>query len=118
MNEAVRAAYAEECDVFVQRWNGMIKDAGFDIRLALPSIRFRRTIGFWAGVTTDPEGRLIGAEAFERGRAAWLPSEADRAFVHSLMRPVTEPGKMAAWLAPPDRGINGRPVDYEYVRLA
>src|SRR5579864_6703217 len=52
MNEAVRSAYAEECDVFVQRWNGMIRAAGFDAPLALPSTRFRRTIGFWAGVPT------------------------------------------------------------------
>jgi hypothetical protein len=25
---------------------------------------------------------------------------------------------MAAWIAPPDRGINSNAVDYEYVRLA
>ena len=29
-----------------------------------------------------------------------------------------EPGKMAAWIAPPERGINNLAVDYEYVRLA
>ena len=34
------------------------------------------------------------------------------------MKPVTEPGKMAGWIAPPDRGINALAVDYEYVRLA
>ena len=28
-----------------------------------------------------------------------------------------QPGKMAAWIAPPDRGINAQPVEYEYVRL-
>jgi benzoyl-CoA 2,3-dioxygenase component B len=28
-----------------------------------------------------------------------------------------EPGKMANWIAPPDRGINKKPVNYEYVRL-
>jgi len=33
------------------------------------------------------------------------------------MQSVTEPGKMAAWIAPPDRGINAMPVEYEYVRL-
>ena len=26
-------------------------------------------------------------------------------------------GKIAAWIAPPDRGINNLAVDYEYVRL-
>ena len=30
--------------------------------------------------------------------------------------PVYEPGKVANWIAPPDRGINSMPVDYEYVR--
>jgi benzoyl-CoA 2,3-epoxidase subunit B len=30
---------------------------------------------------------------------------------------VVTPGKMAGWIAPPDRGINNLAVDYEYVRL-
>jgi benzoyl-CoA 2,3-dioxygenase component B len=34
------------------------------------------------------------------------------------MQPVYERGKMASWIAPPETGIKGRPVDYEYVRLA
>jgi benzoyl-CoA 2,3-dioxygenase component B len=38
-------------------------------------------------------------------------------FVGSLMNRVTEPGKIAAWIAPPVRGINGKPWDYEYVRF-
>jgi benzoyl-CoA 2,3-dioxygenase component B len=33
------------------------------------------------------------------------------------MKPQLEPGKMAGWIAPPSRGINTQPVDYEYVRL-
>ena len=38
--------------------------------------------------------------------------------MRSLMHPVTEPGKMAGWVAPPSVGINGKPVDFEYVRVA
>jgi benzoyl-CoA 2,3-dioxygenase component B len=30
---------------------------------------------------------------------------------------VTEPGKIASWIAPPARGINGQPIDFQYVRL-
>jgi benzoyl-CoA 2,3-dioxygenase component B len=30
---------------------------------------------------------------------------------------VYEPGKIAAWLAPPRNGINGQPLGYEYVRF-
>jgi benzoyl-CoA 2,3-epoxidase subunit B len=33
------------------------------------------------------------------------------------MQRVVEPGKMAGWIAPPDRGINANPVDYQYVKL-
>ena len=54
----------------------------------------------------------------KHGERVHHANRADRAFVHSLMQPVTEPGKMAAWIAPPDRGINNLAVDYEYVRLA
>ena len=48
--------------------------------------------------------------------ATWLPTDADSAYVGSLMTPVTEPGKMANWIAPPAQGIGGRPVDMAYVR--
>jgi len=34
------------------------------------------------------------------------------------MQPVTEIARFASWIAPPARGVNGRPVDFEYVRLA
>ena len=117
MNEVIRAGYADECALFMERWNRMIGEAGFDFRFALPSRRFRRAIGVWTGATVDPSGTPISAQAYAAGLEHWLPTEADRAFVHSLMRPVTAPGKMAGWIAPPDQGINDRPTGYEYVRL-
>ena len=76
-----------------------------------------RSIGVWAGVATDPEGRPIADEEWRLRPRDWLPSAEDRAFVNSLMRRVTEPGKVAGWIAPPEIGINNTPVDYEYVRL-
>ncbi len=117
MNEVTRDGYIRDCMVGVTRWNRAIKRAGHDFELTLPSRRFRRSIGNWSGVPTDPEGNLISREAYERGLGEWLPTEADRAYVHSLMKQVIEPGKMAGWIAPPDRGINNQPVDYEYVEL-
>jgi benzoyl-CoA 2,3-dioxygenase component B len=118
MNEATRMAYVEECQIFLDRWNDSIRQAGFAFRYRLPSPRFRRSIGLWAGVAADLDGRPISPEAFEAARGEWLPTEADRAFVQSLMQPVTAPGRTAGWIAPPDRGINKLPVDYEYVRLS
>jgi benzoyl-CoA 2,3-epoxidase subunit B len=117
MNEVARDAYVKDCEIGVKRWNMAIKRAGVDLQLTLPSRRFRRAIGAWAGVPTDTAGAPISAEAFAKQMPQWLPSEGDRAFVRSLMKQVTEPGKMAGWIAPPDRGINNLPVDYEYVRL-
>ena len=87
----------------------------FEVKL--PSTRFRRQVGVWAGLHTDPEGKPISEAEFEARKAEWLPTEADVAFVKSLQQRVVEPGKMAAWIAPPDRGINAQPVEYEYVKL-
>ena len=47
----------------------------------------------------------------------WLPTEVDKTHVRSLMQPVHERGKIAAWIAPPRSGINGKPFDYDYVHL-
>jgi benzoyl-CoA 2,3-dioxygenase component B len=118
MNEVMRGSYVKDCEIGVKRWNLQIQRAAHDFRLALPSPRFRRQIGVWANVPTDPEGRSISSDDYEAGLRQWLPSESDRGFIRSLMQRVVEPGKMAAWIAPPDRGINNLPVDYEYVRLA
>jgi benzoyl-CoA 2,3-dioxygenase component B len=117
MNEVMRESYVKDCEIGVKRWNMQIQRAGHDFRLRLPSARFRRSIGVWANQPVDPEGRLIPRDEYVQRLADWIPGEADRAFVHSLMQQVREPGKMAAWIAPPDRGINNLPVDYEYVRL-
>ncbi|HEX4985524.1 MAG TPA: benzoyl-CoA 2,3-epoxidase subunit BoxB [Burkholderiales bacterium] len=116
MNEVMRQSYIKDCEMGLKRWNNQIQRAGNAFRLALPSARFRRGIGAWAGVATDPQGNVLPREEYERRMPEWIPSEADRAFVHSLMRRVVEPGKMAGWIAPPERGINSLPVDYEYVR--
>jgi len=117
MNEVTRMAYIRDCEIGVKRWNRLITKAGFSTELTLPSERFRRSIGAWAGQPVDPAGRLISTEEWNAKLPGWIPSESDRAFVKSLMQRVIEPGKMAAWIAPPDRGINNLPVDYEYVHL-
>jgi len=65
----------------------------------------------------DPKGTPISQAEFDAKKDTWLPTDADKAFIKSLMHRVTEPGKMAGWIAPPDRGINANVVDYEYVKL-
>ena len=117
MNEVTRGSYVADCELGVKRWNRLIEKAGYSFRLSLPSTRFRRNIGNWAGVPTDTTGRPITQQEFDGRKSEWLPGEADQAYIMSLMHGVHEPAKMAAWIAPPDRGINNNPVDYEYVKL-
>ncbi len=117
MNEVLRVAYIRDCENGVKRWNKIIEKGAIDFELRLPSARFRRTTGVWANVPTDPAGNSISAEAFAAALPGWIPMPADQEFVSSLMHPVLEPGKVAAWIAAPERGINNLPVDYEYVRM-
>jgi benzoyl-CoA 2,3-dioxygenase component B len=98
----------------VQRWNRFVATAGRDFRFRLPSTRFHRSIGVWAGVAADPEGCPITDEEWRLRVSNWLPSAEDRSFVASLMQRVIEPGTVAGWLAPPEIGINNTSLDYEY----
>ncbi|HLU67526.1 MAG TPA: benzoyl-CoA 2,3-epoxidase subunit BoxB [Kofleriaceae bacterium] len=118
LNEVLRDDYVEDCQRGVDRWNKTIREAGIRFELTLPSRRFHRAIGQFAGVHTDPGGTLLAAEEWERRKGEWLPDQADEDYVKSLMQPVHEPGKIAHWVAPPRKGINGRPFEFEYVRRA
>jgi len=117
MNEVTRNAYIRDCEIGVKRWNRLIAKAGFSFELALPSPHFRRNIGVWVGKFADPAGKIVSSEHWNQQLPGWLPSDSDKAFIRSLMQRVIEPGKMAGWIAPPDRGINNLPVDYSYVHL-
>jgi len=117
MNEVLRDAYIDDNQRGVDRWNRMIAEAGVNYTITLPSRRFNRTMGIYAGHHFDPAGNPISAEEWKRRKQEWLPSASDREHVNSLMLPVLEMGKMANWIAAPDRGVKGQPVDFEYIRL-
>lgn len=114
MNYITRNAYIRDCDIGVTRWNRLIKKAGFEFQLKLPSERFNRSVGVWTGMNFNTDGKSTSRDAVQ----SVLPSEADRGYVKSLMVGVTEPGKCANWTSPPDRGINNMPFEFDYVRAA
>ncbi len=118
LNERLRDDYIADCERGVARWNQIIKKQGVDFWLKLPHRGFHRAIGVFADVRVSPDGRIISEAEWDARKHDWLPTEEDKAFVQSLMYPVIEPGKFANWIAPPARGINGQPIDFEYVRLA
>lgn len=117
VNERLRDDYIRDCQRGVDKWNRTIRKAGIDFELKLPHRAFHRSIGTFAGIQATPEGRIITDAEWDRRCADWMPTEADKAFIASLMGAVTEPGKVAGWIAPPAKGIAGRPLDYNYVRF-
>jgi benzoyl-CoA 2,3-dioxygenase component B len=117
LNEVLRGEYVRDCERAMTRWNKYLAEEGVQERLYLPSTRFHRHVGEYAGHSFDVQGNMIAAEEFERRRDEWLPTIEDREYVRSLMHPVTEPGKLANWIAPPAQGIKGLPFEFEYVRL-
>jgi benzoyl-CoA 2,3-dioxygenase component B len=117
INERLRDDYMVDSQRGLSRWNKVIRTAGSDFALTLPHRAFHRRIGAFAGVRVSPEGKIITEADWARHAGDWLPTDQDHAFVASLMRPVVEPGKLAPWIAPPPRGIHGKPLDYEYVQL-
>lgn len=85
--------------------------------LKLPSRRFHRQQGIFSGMHFDVQGNRLTAEQWAAKKDEFLPSVADRAYVKSLQgTAIVEPGKMANWIAPPPRGVNAKPVEFEYVR--
>jgi benzoyl-CoA 2,3-dioxygenase component B len=117
LNERLRDDYAADCQRGVERWNRVIREHGIDFELALPHRGFHRAIGSFAEVKMSPDGRILSQAEWDAHWSDWLPTDADGAYVASLMQAVTEPGRFASWIAPPPRGINGQPIDFEYVRL-
>jgi benzoyl-CoA 2,3-dioxygenase component B len=118
LNERLRDDYIADCARGVSRWNQVIKRHGIDFELRLPHRGFHRAIGCFAEAKVSPDGRVVSEAEWDARHREWLPSVEDAAYVQSLMQPVTEPGKFANWIAAPARGINGQPIDFEYVRLA
>jgi benzoyl-CoA 2,3-epoxidase subunit B len=118
LNERLRDDYIGEIQAGVSRWNKIIENSGIPFRLVLPHKGFHRAIGNFAGHHISPEGEVLTKDAWQNHEREWLPSEEDFQFVRSLMTGrIIEPGKFANYIAPPIRGINRQPLDFEYVRF-
>ena len=115
MNEVLRDSYIDDCQRACDRWNKVIERESIPYRLTLPSRRFNRAVGIYSELHFGPDGAPVPAEEWQRRRGEWLPDDSDRAYVNSLMNPVYEPGKIAGWIAPPERGVNAKPFNFEYV---
>ncbi|TDK46185.1 benzoyl-CoA 2,3-epoxidase subunit BoxB [Antarcticimicrobium luteum] len=117
INMRLRDDYSRDAAGGVTRWNKIIEKTGVEFEMKLPHEAFNRKIGVFAEKLFDPEGKLVSGAEYDDGIKNWLPTHADGDFIQSLMKPVTEPGKYASWIAPPKVGIDNKPGDFEYVKL-
>jgi benzoyl-CoA 2,3-dioxygenase component B len=118
LNTDLRREYISDCQNGVNRWNKILEDAELPQRFKLPHVAFNRKVGAFSGIEASPDGEKLSTDEWNHRKDAWLPSDVDKTYVRSLMQPVHERGKIAAWIAPPRQGINGKPFDYDYVHLA
>jgi len=117
VNERLRDDYIKDSQRGVGRWNQLLESQGVAFRYTLPHRFFNRHIGTSRDISVTPRGDVISEAEWRARQHEWLPTGEDQEFLGSLMRRVAEPGKIAAWIAPPLLGINGKPWDYEYVRF-
>ncbi len=117
LNARLRDDYIREIQAGLERWNRIPDKLGIPFRFALPHIGFNRRIGNFAGRHISPRGEVLPETSWKSEEDSWLPSESDHQYVESLMGSVVEPGKFANWIAPPVRGINNQPIEFEYVRF-
>ncbi len=117
MNALLLDDYCHDCKRIAMRWNRDLERLGTDFRVKLPNSRFNRHQGVYAETCYTPEGEPISSEQWERRRTEWLPTQEDRDYVTSLMKPVRELGKIANWISPPARGVDEKPWDFEYVKF-
>lgn len=118
LNMRLRDDYLTDCGLGVGRWNKVIEAAGIPFQMKLPHQSFHRQIGEFSTVHADPAGNVLSDDAWEKQKVEFLPSSGDKDFIEGLMQPEIRPGKFASWIAPPKVGIDNKPGDFEYVKLA
>src|SRR5438876_4485253 len=118
LNMRLRDDYVALCNAGLGRCNRAIDKPGLRFEITLPHVAFHRHHGLFASLKADPAGNLSSDAEWQKRRDEFLPSDSDRAFIEGLMQPEFEPGKFASWIAAPKVGIDNKPGDFEYVKIA
>ncbi|HEY6753103.1 MAG TPA: benzoyl-CoA 2,3-epoxidase subunit BoxB, partial [Pseudolabrys sp.] len=118
LNMRLRDDYVGDCNNGVERWNRVISEIGIPFQMKLAHVAFHRHIGEFSSIKADIAGNILSDTEWQKRRSEFLPSDADKDFIESLMKAQMEPGKFASWIAPPKVGIDNKPGDFEYVKIA
>jgi len=114
----LRDDYVVDCNAGVGRWNKVIEGFGIPFEIKLPHVAFHRHIGEFSKIKADVSGHVMSDEQWQKRRGEFLPSDNDRDFIESLMKAESQIGKFASWIAPPKVGIDNKPGNFEYVKIA
>jgi benzoyl-CoA 2,3-dioxygenase component B len=118
LNMRLRDDYVVDCNAGVGRWNKVIEGFGIPFQIKLPNVAFHRHIGEFSSIKADVDGNMLSDAEWASRRSDYLPSDSDKDFIESLMQPQFEVGKYASWIAPPKVGIDNKPGEFEYVKIA
>jgi len=118
INARLADDFIDDCEKVMKRWNRVFQTFELDHSLSLPHRAFHRAVGEFADVCVTDKGDVVSEEEWNDRKDEWLASDADLAYILSLMQPETTPGKYASWISAPRAGINGQPGDFEYVKVA
>ena len=110
--------YLTDCRQILATWNKTIKTAGINYELTLPHRAFLRRIGEFADLHVSVQGEVLSQDEWQARQDEWLPSDADLEYLLSLMvKRTPKQGTFANWISPPKAGINGQPIEFEYVKI-
>ncbi|MBV1931806.1 MAG: benzoyl-CoA 2,3-epoxidase subunit BoxB [Porticoccaceae bacterium] len=118
LNMRLRDSYVDDCAKGIKRWNKIIENKNIAFTLSLPHTAFNRKIGEFSNFSVTPVGEILDTKQWQSLHTDFLPDTEDGEFIASLMKPETQAGKYANWIAPPKSGIDNREGDFEYVRLS
>jgi benzoyl-CoA 2,3-dioxygenase component B len=96
----------------------VIESFGIPFQIKLPNVAFHRNIGEFSSIKADVDGNMLSDGEWTSKRGDYLPSDGDKDFIESLMQPQFEPNKFASWISAPKVGIDNKPGDFEYVKIA
>src|SRR5262245_48584546 len=109
MDEELCHGHVSDNEKGIEYFNKVCERSRVAFRLPLPRRRFKRRIGMFSEARFDPRSPVIDEARWSAQVGSSLPTEADRAYVQSLMVPCHQPGKIAGWTARPVKGIDGKP---------
>lgn len=118
LNMRLRDDYTNDCAKGVERWNKIIEKTGITFRLELPHTAFHRQVGEFRDIHATPSGIILSSSDWAIQKDNYVPSTSDGDFITSLMKPCTGIGEYAGWISAPKVGIDNKPGDFEYVKIA